>query len=382
MQKVLDPLRNVRIKTISGGSIKMNKILLRFLAIVVGILVIIVALAAIILPFVIPMDKIKTIATTKASEFLQRPVTIQKASFNLFTGVELTGVTIGERKGFSPEPFVSMDSAQLRANLWMLIFGKISLDGIKIVHPLVKIERNADNLSNYQDILDRFKGNPSTPPKPLPVVVHSFELVNGDFKLIEHFRGKKDQIRSFNSTNIKVENLSSFKAVPAHMKTLYVVDGKRGVPMEFNAQVTLDQGNQKLALHKMALLVNNQKVFGNFELVGFSGPQKINFDLNSDKLDIDKVSAPFITGVQSFTQPAKPQPLYLGFPKTLSLKGKLDLSKITLSGMVIDKIAANIKVADQKVALDINKLLLPAQLLMVPSREMCVSQANPISARS
>ncbi len=333
--------------------------ILRYLAIGLVSLILLIALAAVVLPFIIPVDKIKTIAAEKASEFLQRPVTIQKASFNLFKGIELTGVNIGERPGFSQEAFVSAGSVELRANLLQLIFGKLSLDGIKLVRPSIKIERNTQNLSNYQDIMDRLKGKEETPKKELSFTIRSVDVENGEFKLIEHFKGEPDQVRSFRSTDISVQNLSpSMKGVPLTIKTLYVADSQAGVPLGLEGQAVLDMKGEKLALYNLVLDVNKEKLFGNVELNGFSERQQVTFDLNSDKLDVEKISAPFISGGRTPAAPEKPQPLAVDIPKTISVSGKLNLNKIKAGDRTIDKINATLRIADQKMNLEIQEIAL------------------------
>ncbi len=331
--------------------------ILRYLAIGLIALVLIIVLAAVVLPFIIPVDKIKTIATEKASQFLQRPVTIQKASFNLFKGIELTGVNIGERQGFSQEAFVSADSVELRANLLQLIFGNLSLEGVKLVRPKIKIERNTQNLSNYQDIMDRLKSKEETPKKELPISVRSVEVENGEFKLIEHFRGEPDQIRAFRSTDISVQNLSpSMKGVPLTIRTVYVADSQAGVPLGLEGQAVLDTKGEKLALYNLVLDVNKEKLFGNFELNGFSDRQQISFDLNSDKIDVEKISAPFISGGKAPAAPEKPQPLVIDIPKTIAVAGKFNLNKVKSGDRTIDRINATLRLADQRMTLDIKEI--------------------------
>lgn len=338
----------------------MIKKIIRFLAIGFAALVLLVVVLAIALPFLIPVEKIKSYAAQKAGEFLERPVTVEKASFNLFKGIELTGIRVGERSGFSEEPFLAADSAELRANLFKLIFGNLSVEGIKLVHPRIKIERNPDSLSNYQDILDRLKGAKEEPAKKeLDLAVKIVEVKNGEFKLIAHSKGAPDQVKAFRNTDLTLKDFSlAMKGAPLSVKTVYSSDSGAGVPLGLEGRLLLDQKAEKVALYNLILDVDKEKLFGNFELAGFSGLQRFTFDLAADQLDVEKLAAIFSAGGTGQAQqaPAKAKPLVIDLPKTIVLDGQINLNKVKWGENTMDKLKITVRVADQKAALTLNEV--------------------------
>ena len=76
------------------------KKVLKWAGIVVGALIVILIIAAIALPYFLPLDKIKDMAAQKASEAIHRQVKIGKVSFNIFKGIELKDLSVSNRPGF------------------------------------------------------------------------------------------------------------------------------------------------------------------------------------------------------------------------------------------------------------------------------------------
>lgn len=109
--------------------------------ITIAILVVLVLVAAIILSFVLPLEKIKDFAAAKMAETLKREVRIGKISFNVFTGIGIDDLYIGNRAGFSKEPFVKADKIELRYDLWSLFARKFKVNKVALVSPSILLEK-------------------------------------------------------------------------------------------------------------------------------------------------------------------------------------------------------------------------------------------------
>ena len=97
------------------------KKLFKWVGIIVGALLAILIVGAIALPLLLPLDKIKDMATAKISEAINREVKIEKVSFNLFSGIQLEKISIANRKGFSDKPLISADGIELRYAFWPIL---------------------------------------------------------------------------------------------------------------------------------------------------------------------------------------------------------------------------------------------------------------------
>jgi len=78
----------------------MKKVVKRLLF-VVAIFMAALILASITLYMFLPINLIKDFASKKLSEELHRSVKIKGASFNLFSGIKLNGISISNGKNFS-----------------------------------------------------------------------------------------------------------------------------------------------------------------------------------------------------------------------------------------------------------------------------------------
>ena len=73
-------------------------------------LIALLLIVAILLPFFLPLDKIKDFAAEKLGESIKREVRVGGISVNIFSGVSLKKLYIGNRAGFTKAPFISADS--------------------------------------------------------------------------------------------------------------------------------------------------------------------------------------------------------------------------------------------------------------------------------
>ena len=79
----------------------------KWVSIIAGVLVLLLIIGVVALPLIFPLEKIKDIAVAKISETINREVTVEKVSFNIFSGIKLEKLSISNRPGFTKKPFVS-----------------------------------------------------------------------------------------------------------------------------------------------------------------------------------------------------------------------------------------------------------------------------------
>ena len=112
---------------------------IKWIAITAGILVGLLIVGVVALPFILPLDKIKDMATTKISETINREVKVESISFNIFSGIELKGLSISNRAGFAKKPFVSADAIALRYAFWPIFKRQVIIKEIRLVKPEILI---------------------------------------------------------------------------------------------------------------------------------------------------------------------------------------------------------------------------------------------------
>lgn len=149
----------------------MNKVLKFFLwtgGIVVGLFVLFLAAAAIIVPIVLPPDKLKSMATQKLSETLKHKVTIGDVHFNVLSGFEIQDLVIANRAGWDDKPLVSAKDISISYHLFPLLWGQVSLGEIKLNQPEILVERRGLNSFNFSDMMGASVAEAASAPTLAP----------------------------------------------------------------------------------------------------------------------------------------------------------------------------------------------------------------------
>ncbi len=150
---------------------------LRISFIVVGVLVLLVAIA----PFVISVDSFRPTIEEKASAVLGRSVHLGRLSLSLFSGtLSAEAISIGDDPAFGSAPFLTAKALKVGVELRPLIFSRaLRVTGVTIDAPEVTLLRNRAGQWNFAS-LARMGGSPGAPSQAAPdVSVKTIELVNG-----------------------------------------------------------------------------------------------------------------------------------------------------------------------------------------------------------
>ncbi len=124
--------------------------LLRYLAIVVGILVVVL----IAIPFFLSPNQFRPTIEEKLTAALGRPVTVGDMSLSLFTGsLAADDLSIADDPAFSKTPFLTAKSLKVGVEMMPLIFSKaLHVTGVTITQPEVSLVKNAEGKWNYSSL--------------------------------------------------------------------------------------------------------------------------------------------------------------------------------------------------------------------------------------
>ena len=113
----------------------------KILLITAGALVVLVILAAVVLPLVFPTQRATSLAVRKIEAATGRDIDVESAAFHLFPRVrlELTGLTVG--KGSRPgSANIALEKLSCRMKLLPLLGGKVTITDFVVVRPLVPFD--------------------------------------------------------------------------------------------------------------------------------------------------------------------------------------------------------------------------------------------------
>ncbi len=157
---------------------------MRRATVAVSVLGVIVALAAIIAGGVLVLtqtswgrEKVGGYVVERVRGAAHGYVTVDHIQGNLLDGATLVGLTITDS---ARAPFVTADTVVARYSVGDLIGKRIYLDAVRIVHPVVVVNRMPGGKWNYDRIFPRDTTLPPTPPGFLSwITLHNVTVVDG-----------------------------------------------------------------------------------------------------------------------------------------------------------------------------------------------------------
>ena len=135
-------------------------------AIIIGALFVLIIAALLIVPRFIDVQKYKPIVEKKVAEATGRPFVLDgNLSLSLFpwAGLAFSDLHLGNPPGFKEKDFVTVKSFEVRVKLLPLISKDIQVKRFILVGPYIVLERNKEGRANWEGI-----GKPSAGAQPKP----------------------------------------------------------------------------------------------------------------------------------------------------------------------------------------------------------------------
>lgn len=145
---------------------------LRWLALVVGGIVVLAVLAALLLPSLVNLDRYRGVLAARVGKALGREVTLGSLRVDLWRGIgaEAKGIQIAQAPGFGAEPFLAADALRVRVQLLPLLRGQVKVSTAVIERPRIRLLHTRDGRWSVDDLLKA--SSPPPPTKPPAEVVH------------------------------------------------------------------------------------------------------------------------------------------------------------------------------------------------------------------
>ncbi len=167
---------------------KFLKFVLVCVCIVAGLFIVLLGIAAVIIPVKYPPAKMKAIATQWFADNLHHQLSIGDIHFNIFSGFEIKDLKVSNRAGWNPSPLVSAKDISISYHLFPLLWGQVSLGEVRLNQPDILVERRGLNSFNFNDMMGA-----ASEASPAPVVAPSSksdkpvkDKIKGSNKLKSH----------------------------------------------------------------------------------------------------------------------------------------------------------------------------------------------------
>jgi hypothetical protein len=117
---------------------------------VVATLVVLVAAAAVAVPFLVDTPRIQAYIATTATQSLGRPVKFSSVSLRVLPlpAVELHALEVAEDPKFGTTPFLRLDTGRVRLRLMPLLTGRVELGDIVLEKPVITVIQATDGRLN------------------------------------------------------------------------------------------------------------------------------------------------------------------------------------------------------------------------------------------
>lgn len=152
---------------------------LKISGIVLGILLLLVVAAAIALPLIVDPNDFKPRIVSAVEEATGRdfeiPGDIELSVFP-WLGAELGAVRMGNAEGFGDEPFASIEGVQVRVKVLPLLGGEVEIGKVVVEQPVVRLAKDADGRSNWEDLLAEKPAEEAPSPDARPGAPPEFSV--------------------------------------------------------------------------------------------------------------------------------------------------------------------------------------------------------------
>lgn len=339
------------------------KNILKWLGLICAALVVLVVAASVALALFFPLDRIKDIAASELSKLLGRQVKIEKASFNIFTGLRLEKISISEKHEHIKRSFISADAIELHYDLWPLLRRRVVIRRIGLTKPEIFVQKEPSGGYNFSDLVLPKKPDQAAEKEkkglPLELFVDSFYIKSGKLVYSDPPAGMETSINDF---NLSVSGFGSALTEPLdiQMSTDVIYQGKK-VPVSLACKAALDLPGEKILVSPISLSVAGERAAMSLAVSNFSKGPDITLDVSSVKISVDPLMEIFTSS--DGEKPKTKQDITKtvdrfasSIPRSLKAKISADISNLTFRGFAVDKAILSLNLANKVVTTDIKEI--------------------------
>jgi len=337
---------------------------IKWISISVGILVGLLIVSAVAFPLIFPLEKIKDLATEKISETINRKVTIENVSFNIFKGISLEKLSISNRAGFAKKPFVSADAIVLRYAFWPLFQGQLLVKELRLEKPEILIEKSAAGVYNFSDMTKKKTPAPQKKEKrdiPFSMVVDTFSIRNGRITYTDYGTGTSSELKDADLT-VSGVTLALVKPIGLDFSATATYKEK-DIPLSISGKINPDMKKNAIDIPSLTLNIAGEKANISANVSQLQAGPWVDFTLSSSKFSLDPLLAVFTAGATEKKEKAPRGVLTKtvynatkGISSRLRLNGNVDIEDLTFQAVKVNKVKLGIGLRNKLLTVDIKNI--------------------------
>jgi AsmA protein len=178
---------------------------LKWTAVVVAALIVVVIGALLVVPHFIDANRYKPLLEKYVLEATGRPLSVAgdvRVSLFPWAGVSFTDLRLGNTPAFAERDFLTVKTFDVRVKLWPLLFRQIEADRLALNEPRLQLVTNKDGSVNWDFATKsaqpkRTEAAGAAPESGLPIaslMVGELIVQNGQIVMIDHRAGSRREI--------------------------------------------------------------------------------------------------------------------------------------------------------------------------------------------
>ena len=186
------------------------KSFLKWGAVIVGGLAVIIIAALLIIPMFVDVQKYKPVLENKVVEATGRPFSVGddlKLSLFPWAGISFSDLQLGNPAGFAEKEFVKVKSFEIRVKLLPLLSKEIQIKRFVLDEPQIVLVKNKSGGGNWEQPKQQQKGSAAKKPEStdspagmggLPIsalTVGNFAITNGSALWIDHTTNTRKEVK-------------------------------------------------------------------------------------------------------------------------------------------------------------------------------------------
>jgi uncharacterized protein involved in outer membrane biogenesis len=350
------------------------KKLLKWTATIAGTLLAILIIGIVALPLIFPLEKIKEFAVAKISETIHREVKVEKVSFDIFSGIKLKGLYIGNRPGFAKKPFVTADSIELRYAFWPLFSRQILIKELRLVKPEILVEKNVRGEFNFSDLLQS-KEKPTNEKRkrdvtdtdkqktrpPFDLFITAFSIKDGRIIYSDYAAKTTNEIKNLN-VRVSGFELALVKPIDIKASASITYQGKE-IPVSLSGRVGVSMAQESITVPNLSLSIAGESVTASAAISDWKDAPKVVLSVSSKRINVDPLLAIFAAPAK--VEKPRPKPgeltktinaLTASIPRNISVNAKADIENLTFQKFKVDRLLLAASLANKRISADVKEI--------------------------
>jgi AsmA protein len=360
--------------------------LFKWLLAVLGVVVLLLAVAALVLPRLIDPNDYKQEISGAVHSRTGRDLEITgdiKWSVFPWIGLDLNDISLSNPPGFGDQPMLTVGKVSISVKLLPLFHGALEFGSVEFSDLSAHLRRNAQGITNWDDLVAASSQPAPTPPtkagEPHAFKLAAFDVSHanitwddaGEITMLKDLSVETSRIESGHPFDLKgafsvnVDQPALAGRVDFAGRIMQSAGGKHydinnlemtfkghqgagaealKLDLDLDAEAAIDLGAEQVVLRNLHLKLGRANGTGSLQFENFNDP-KLGFDLELDQLNLDDYMTQGQSDGGDSTAPVVEVP-------AIRIAGKLQVGQLALAGLKASQVKLAVNSDGKRLSID------------------------------